>query len=67
MFSDLETNEFLFVVGSLDESEDLDEDWRVIESEIRLYCEESFVDIVYEEDSYDEEERDFDGLILVVL
>ena len=35
MSSDSETDESLSVAGSLDESEDYDEDWSVIESEIR--------------------------------
>lgn len=67
MSSDSETNESLSVVGSLDESEDLDEDWRVIESEIRPYCDEPLADIPHEEDSDDEEERDLDGLTPAVL
>lgn len=54
-------NESLCVAGSLDESEDLDEDWRVRESEIWPYCEELLTDIPHEEDS-DHEERDLDGL-----
>lgn len=47
MSSDSETNESLSVAGSLDESKDLDEDWRVIESKIRPYCEEPLADIAH--------------------
>ena len=50
MSSDSETNESLSVARSLDESKDLDEDWRVIESEIRPYYEEPLAHIPHEED-----------------
>ena len=67
MSSDSETNESLSVARSLDESKDLDEDWRVIESEIRPYYEEPLALIRHEEDSDDEEERDLNGLTPAVL
>ena len=67
MSSDSETSKSLSVAGSLDESEDLDEDWRVIESEMWLYCKELLADIPHEEDSDDEEQRDLDGLTPAVL
>ena len=70
MSSDSETNESLSFAESSDGSEDSSEDWRVIESEIRPYCEEPLADISQNEGSDPDdhvEERDLDGLTPVVL
>ena len=70
MSSDSETSESLSFAESSDGSEDSSEDWRVIESEIRPYCEEPLADITQNEGSDPddhEEERDLDGLTPVVL
>ena len=70
MSSDSATNKSLSFAESSDGSEDSLEDWRVIESEIRPYCEEPLADISQNEGSASDdhgEERHLDGLTPVVL
>ena len=65
MSSDSEANKFLSFAESWDQCEGSSEDWRVIESEIRPYCEEPLMDISQNEGSDpddNEEERDLNGL-----
>jgi len=70
MSRDAETNESLSYAESSDGRKDSSEDWRVIESEIRSYCEEPLTDISQnggsDPDDH-EEERDLGGLTPVIL
>jgi len=71
MSSDSEMCESIDSVESIDESQDSEEDWGVIETEIIPYQDEPLADAVDEEtmavDGESDEEKDVDGLTPAVL